>query len=76
MYLYRAVRQELFHPDLGVYRSFGLSVLYIALGRGRRVAFLPDVSPDGAFAAALAARCTAAQLEPCHLRDAVEDALP
>ena len=36
---------------------------------------ISDVSWDRAFVVALARRCTAAQLDPCHLLDVVEDAI-
>lgn len=36
---------------------------------------ISDVSLDRAFVEALARRCTAAQLDPCHLLDVVEDAI-
>ena len=38
----------------------------------------PELGPYityGILAAALARRCTAAQLDPCHLLDVVEDAI-
>jgi len=62
-------------PDLGRYRSFGIMALRHT-SRGReRLAYVPDVTTDRAFAAALARRCNRAELSPIHLRDFIADTL-
>ena len=65
VYTYRVVCQKLSAPELGPYITYG-----ILAARD-----LCDVSLDRAFVEALARRCTAAQLDPCHLLDVVEDAI-
>ena len=75
MFVYRVVRQKLFHPELGLYCTFGLLALHVCAGQGKLLYFVQDVSVDRALVADLAARCTAEQLEPCQLHDVIEDAL-
>ena len=69
VYTYRVVCQKLSAPELGPYITYGLR------GCQQVVQFISDVSLDRAFVEALARRCTAAQLDPCHLLDVVEDAI-
>ena len=67
VYTYRVVCQKLSAPELGSYTTYR--------GCQQVVQFISDVSLDRAFVEALARRCTAAQLDPCHLLDVVEDAI-
>ena len=69
VYTYRVVCQKLSAPELGSYTTYGI------LAAREVVQFISDVSLDRAFVEALARRCTAAQLDPCHLLDVVEDAI-
>lgn len=75
MYVYRVVRQKMFVPELGLYGTFGLLALRMHAGRTELLCLVQDVSVDRALVAELAARCTAGQLDPCHLHDVIEDAL-
>lgn len=75
MYTYRVVCQKLSAPELGPYTTYGILVARDLRGCQQVVQFISDVSLDRAFVEALAHRCTAAQLDPCHLLDVVEDAI-
>lgn len=68
MFRYVVVQEELSAPDLGRYRSYGICAVN---KRGEQVAFVSDVSPDPKIAAEIAARCTAGELDPKHLRDVI-----
>ena len=57
------------------YTSYGILAARDLRGCQQVVQFISDVSLDRAFVEALARRCTAAQLDPCHLLDVVEDAI-
>lgn len=58
-----------------VYTTYGILAARDLRGCQQVVQFISDVSLDRAFVEALARRCTAAQLDPCHLLDVVEDAI-
>ena len=70
-YFYEAVRESLTSDELGVYVSYGISVSL----NGQTVAFVSDVSPDGADVERLVERCNREQLDPIHLNDVIEDHL-
>ena len=72
VYTYRVVCQKLSAPELGPY---GILAARDLRGCQQVVQFISDVSLDRALVEALARRCTAAQLDPCHLLDVVEDAI-
>lgn len=74
MYTYRVVCQKLSAPELGPYTTYGILAARDLCGCQQVVQFISDVSLDRALVEALARRCTAAQLDPCHLLDVVEDA--
>lgn len=57
------------------YITYGILAARDLCGCQQVVQFISDVSLDRAFVEALARRCTAAQLDPCHLLDVVEDAI-
>ena len=67
MYTYRVVCQKLSAPELGPYITYGILAARDLRGCQQVVQFISDVSLDRALVEALARRCTAAQLEPCHL---------
>ena len=69
VYTYRVVCQKLSAPELGPYITYGILAARDLCGCQQVVQFISDVSLD------LARRCTAAQLDPCHLLDVVEDAI-
>ena len=75
VYTYRVVCQKLSAPELGPYITYGILAARDLCGCQQVVQFISDVSLDRAFVEALARRCTAAQLDPCHLLDVVEDAI-
>ena len=75
VYIYRAVRQELSTPETGPYITFGILALRLEAGQWQKVCLTADVSTSRSFAADLADRCTAGQLDPRQLNDVIEDAL-
>lgn len=75
MYVYRAVRQKLSTPETGPYATFGILALRLEAGQCQKVCLAADVSTCRRFAADLADRCTAGQLDPRQLNDVIEDAL-
>ena len=75
VYTYRVVCQKLSAPELGPYTTYGILAARDLCGCQQVVRFISDVSLDRALVEALARRCTAAQLDPCHLLDVVEDAI-
>ena len=72
---YRIVPEQLSSPDLGCYRSFGIAAFRVRGEQREQVAFASDVSTDEAFTEQLAQRCTAAQLDPVHLKDVTLDSI-
>ena len=66
VYTYRVVCQKLSAPELGPYTTYGILAARDLCGCQQVVQFISE---------ALARRCTAAQLDPCHLLDVVEDAI-
>jgi len=75
MLLYLPVRQFLYHPDIGRYRTYGIAAFELCFARTKRLAFVPDVALCRKDAAHLAAKCTRGQLAPSQLLDVVEDFL-
>lgn len=75
MYIYRAVRQELSTPETGPYTTFGILALRLEAGQWQKICLTADVSTSRSFAADLADRCIAGQLDPRQLNDVIEDAL-
>lgn len=75
MYTYRVVCQKLSAPELGPYTTYGILAARDLRGcqPGRAVYLRRIVGPR--LRRGLARRCTAAQLDPCHLLDVVEDAI-
>ena len=74
MIFYLPVKQQLFHPDIGSYATYGIMAISI-LGRKRKTCFVSDVSVWFTKVAALALRCNVDRLEPAQLEDVVEDFL-
>lgn len=74
VYTYRVVCQKLSAPELGPTLPTAFCRADLR-GCQQVVQFISDVSLDRALVEALARRCTAAQLDPCHLLDVVEDAI-
>ena len=72
LYKYITIQGVFYHPDIGTYTSYGLK----AMREGKEILAIPDVSLNKEFVESLATRCTDLQLDPIHLFDVVEDALP
>lgn len=75
MYQYLPIQNEIFSPDIGKYRTFGLRVLRIQDGEDQEIMILPDVSTDFSFTLRLASLFTEKQLDPLHLLDVLCDLL-
>ncbi len=56
--------------------SYGIGVNANVENKWVQLLFIPDVSTNGDFASALAAKCTRLQLSPLHLHDVLYDTLP
>lgn len=74
VYTYRVVVKSSPRPSRALH-YYGILAARDLRGCQQVVQFISDVSLDRAFVEALARRCTAAQLDPCHLLDVVEDAI-
>lgn len=74
MILYLPVKQQLFHPDIGSYATYGIVAIPV-LGRKRKNCFVSDVSVSFTKVAALTLRCNFGRLDPAQLKDVVEDFL-
>ena len=72
---YRIVKEELVSPYIGIYQTYGIAAFERIGETLAQRAFVSDVSIDETFAASLAERCTAAQLDPRQLEDVVRDEL-
>lgn len=73
---YRVYKAPSSPNDCGVCDTFGLRCYTVSSGTAILVCEVEDVSPDLTLVEALAAKCTAEQLEPEHLWDVVCDTLP
>lgn len=71
MLLYQAIKENLYHEDIGNYVSYGIAVTQ----DGVTVDFISDVSVDEDEVRELARIFTESGLSPIHLVDAVEDFL-
>ena len=72
---YLLVEEQLFTPELGSYRTFGIAALRRSPRGSEQLAYVSDVSTDRPFAAGLAERCRRGGLSPVHLPDFIADAL-
>lgn len=73
MYQYLPIQNEIFSPEIGKYRTFGLRVLRTRDGEDQEIMILPDVSTDFSFTLRLASLFTEKQLDPLHLLDVLYD---
>ena len=69
MFLYQAIKENLYHEDIGNYVSYGIAVMH----DGVTLDCISDVSVDEDEVRELARIFTAVGLSPIHLMDAVED---
>ena len=72
MYKYITIKEIFENPEIGTYTSYGLKAM---LGE-EEIISISDISLDKAFVDSLASSCTDLQLDPIHLLEVVEDALP
>lgn len=73
MYQYLPIQNEVFSPEIGKYRTFGLRVLRIQDGEDQEIMIFSDVSTDFLFTLRLASLLTEKQLDPLHLLDVLSD---
>ena len=67
--------EELYHEEIGAYRSFGICAYALTGGEWNEVARVCDVATDLALVVALCERCNRGKLAPIHLIDVIMDAL-
>ncbi len=72
MLRYLPVQEELQKEELGTYRSYGICVMD---DNDKRVAYVPDVSPDPKVVAQIAGLCTVGQLDPEQLKDVIQNTI-
>lgn len=68
MFAYTLIEEDLYIPDLGPYRTYGICVRNES---GETVTVLSDISTDRDMVSDLAERCTKGELAPEHLLDVV-----
>ena len=73
MYQYLPIQNEVFSPEIGKYRTFGLRVLRIQDGKDQEIMIFSDVSTDFLFTLRLASLLAEKQLDPLHLLDVLSD---
>ena len=73
MFQYLPIQSELFSPEIGPYRAYGLRVLRTRDGQDEEIMILPDVSTNFSFTLRLASLFTKKQLDPMHLLDVIPD---
>lgn len=75
MILYFPVREFFSTDELGKYSSYGISAVKFSRFRPTKIELVSDVSCNFLFVLSLSANFTARKLAPCHLKDAVIDAI-
>ena len=70
---YHIVSERHTHPDMGVYRSYGIHVFEIAGVHIRPVATIHDITTKEDDAHTFVAMCNRYQLSPIHLQDFAQD---
>ena len=73
-YIYKVTKESHWHSDIGYYVSYGIYVDYTINSKANHI-FISDVSVDYEKVKRLAEHCTVHQLEPCHLKEVIEDFL-
>ena len=68
MFRYVVVQEDLFSPELGWYRSYGIGA---ENNKGEQITFVSDVSLEKVFTEEIAKRCTKGQLAPDQLLDVI-----
>lgn len=72
---YHVISERYSHPDLGVYRSYGIHAFETTGMHIRPVACVHDITTIQAQAEHLAELCNRYQLSPVHLDDIIADYL-
>jgi len=72
MYLYTVTQDELYLPETGKYRTYGIRVEGAG---GEEFLKVSDISTDRKMVEDLAKRCTDGQLAPAQLFEIIEDLL-
>ena len=70
---YHIIAERCSHPDIGVYRSYGIHAFKIIGGHIRPAAVIHDITTIQSQAEALAQLCNAYQVSPIHLHDVIND---
>ena len=74
--LYYPFRQQLFHPDIGFYPTYGIRALVQnEAGEEETIASIDDVAVDLSTAEKIAYLCNYHQVSIVHFREVVEDLL-
>ena len=73
MYLYRVIEEDLYHEDIGDYRSYGIQCIRASYGIYEASLFVSDVACDREKAESIAALCRRYQVSPIHLVDVIID---
>ena len=70
---YHIIAERCSHPDIGVYRSYGIHAFEVIGNHIRPVTQMHDITSIQTHAEALVQLCNKHQLSPIHLNDVVED---
>ena len=70
---YHIIAERCIHPDIGVYRSYGIHAFEIIGKLIRSIAQMHDITTIQAEAETLVQLCNRHQLSPTHLNDVVND---
>jgi len=72
---YHVISERLVHPDIGVYRTFGIHAFEVIGTHIRPAAVIHDITTIQTEAEHLAELCSRYQLSPIHLKDFIADYL-
>ena len=70
---YHIIAERCIHPDIGVYRSYGIHAFEVTGNHIRPVTQIHDITSIQTEAETLVQLCNAYQLSPVHLSDVVAD---
>ena len=70
---YHIIAERCIHPDIGVYRSYGVHAFEVIGKHIRPVAQIHDITSIQEKAETLVQLCNRHQLSPTHLNDVVND---
>ena len=75
LYRYTAEQERHYRPEVGLYTTYACHMYRWSGTDWEELEVLSDISDDRERAEAFAALCTLEQVEPCHVRDVLEDQL-